>query len=63
MMRPCRASSSATTDRDGAKRAFDRAVAEARDRHVCTAVESVASMPLDFDAPRRFLGEGQAASF
>jgi nucleotide-binding universal stress UspA family protein len=35
-----------------AKRALDRAVVEARDRHVRTAVVSVASMPLDLDAPR-----------
>lgn len=37
---------------DGAKRALDRAVVEARDRHMRTAVVSVASMPLDLDAPR-----------
>jgi hypothetical protein len=37
---------------DGAKRALDRAVVEARDRHVRTAVASVASMPLELDAPR-----------
>jgi hypothetical protein len=54
MMRPCRASSSATTDRDGAKRALDRAVVEARDRHMRTAVVSVASMPIDLDAPRYY---------
>ena len=39
---------------DGAKRALDRAVVEARDRHVRTAVVSVASMPLDLDAPRYY---------
>ena len=37
---------------DGAKRVLDRAVVEARDRHMRTAVVSVASMPLDLDAPR-----------
>jgi hypothetical protein len=51
MMRPCRAFSSAT---DGAKRALDRAGVEARDRQVRTAVVSVASMPLDLDAPRYY---------
>jgi nucleotide-binding universal stress UspA family protein len=39
---------------DGAKRALDRAVAEARDRHVRTALVTVASMPLDLDAPRYY---------
>jgi nucleotide-binding universal stress UspA family protein len=39
---------------DGAKRALDRAVAEARDRHVRSAVVSVASMPLDLDATRYY---------
>lgn len=39
---------------DGAKRALDRAVVEARDRHMRTAVVSVASMPLDLDAPRYY---------
>ena len=34
-------------------RALDRVVVEARDRHVRTAVVSVASMPLDLDAPPR----------
>jgi nucleotide-binding universal stress UspA family protein len=39
---------------DGAKRALDRAVVEARDRHMRTAVVGVASMPLDLDAPRYY---------
>jgi nucleotide-binding universal stress UspA family protein len=52
MMRARRASSSAYDGSDGAKRALDRAVVEARDRHVRTAVASVASMPLDLEAPR-----------
>jgi hypothetical protein len=54
MMRPCRASLVGYDGSDGAKPALDRAVVEARDRHVRTAVVSVASMPLDLDAPRHY---------
>jgi nucleotide-binding universal stress UspA family protein len=39
---------------DGARRALDRAIAEARDTHGRVTVVSVASMPLDLDAPRNF---------
>ncbi len=39
---------------DGARRALDRAVAEARDGHGAVTVVSVASMPLDLDSPRYF---------
>ena len=39
---------------DGARRALDRAVAEARETHGHVTVVSVASMPLDLDAPRNF---------
>jgi nucleotide-binding universal stress UspA family protein len=39
---------------DGAKRALDRAVAEARDTHGHISVVSVAAMPLDLDVPRNF---------
>ncbi len=39
---------------DGARRALDRAVAEARDTHGRITVVSVANMPLDLDAPRNF---------
>jgi nucleotide-binding universal stress UspA family protein len=39
---------------DGARRALDRAVSEARDSHGRITVVSVASMPLDLDSPRNF---------
>lgn len=39
---------------DGARRALDRAVAEARNTHGHVTVVSVAAMPLDLDVPRNF---------
>jgi nucleotide-binding universal stress UspA family protein len=39
---------------DGARRALDRAIAEARESHGRITVLSVANLPLDLDVPRNF---------
>ena len=39
---------------DGARRALDRAVAQARETHGHITVVSVANLPLDLDVPRNF---------
>lgn len=39
---------------EGARRALDRAIAEARESHARITVLSVANLPLDLDVPRNF---------